>query len=127
MPATKQGKVEYTDQERQEFRKRISATDKVRPAIMTVQKALEYLREVDDARRNLTTEEVKSLGFAPGGEKERQALQAIRDSKKNEKRKGGPVHKNKRPQMKHGGVHKGKKHAYVAGGMVKDMKIMRSK
>ena len=54
-------------------------------------------------------------------------LRAIIEEKTPKKRKGGPVHKNKRPQMMHGGVHKGKKHAYAAGGVVKDMKIMRSK
>ena len=53
-----------------------------------------------------------------------EARQALTPSSR---RKGGPVHKNKKPQMKHGGMYKSKKHSYATGGMVKDMKIMRKK
>jgi len=35
-----------------------------------------------------------------------------------EKSRGGPVKKNKRPQMMKGGSYKGKKHSYAAGGKV---------
>ncbi len=128
MPVTKQGKVEYTDQEREyrDYMKGIKAPSRhTREQPMNREQALEYLRKVDDARRNLTTKEVESLGYAPGGAKERQALQVIRDSKKNEKRKGGPIHK--KAEMMGGGMYKSKKHSYATGGMVKDMNIMRTK
>jgi hypothetical protein len=78
-----------------------------------LQNALEAVQKSNSARE-----------IARQIEEAHEARQALTPSSR---RKGGPVHKNKRPQMKHGGVHKGKKHAYAAGGMVKDMNIMRSK
>ena len=128
MPTTKQGKVEYTDQEREyrDYMKSIKAPSRhTREQPMNREQALKYLREVDDARKNLSTQEVKSLGYAPGGAKEREALQVIRDSNKDEKHKGGPIHK--KAEMMGGGMYKGKKHSYAGGGMVKDMKLMRTK
>ena len=72
MPVTKQGKVEYTDQEREyrDYMKGIKAPSRhTREQPMNREQALEYLRKVDDARRNLTTKEVESLGYAPGVQK----------------------------------------------------------
>tara|TARA_R110000824_G_scaffold15415_3_gene64933 strand:- start:164 stop:616 length:453 start_codon:yes stop_codon:yes gene_type:complete len=85
---------------------------------------LDRLLKADGAKQQLSLSGQEAVTY---GAPLSVAAKKLYTQNKNKKRKGGPVHKNKKPQMMHGGVHKGKKHTYATGGMVRDMKIVRKK
>ena len=80
--------------------------------------------KADGAKQQLSPSGQEAVTY---GAPLRDAARKLYTKNKNKKRKGGPVHKNRKPQMKHGGMYKKKPHSYAAGGSVNNLNMGRKK